>query len=372
MSTNTSPVQTFTFQTEYIPPQQIWYPSVTIQTIFPTECIGDSLAKINSNFTQLQTAGYNSFTALASAVSAISEILPLRGPQGLQGVQGPRGLPGTPGATIVGPRGPQGPIGKVSLKTENDVIGEWGVVAFQDPFLTSQDPRNPDILNVSLRETFVVRGKDGETGIQGEMGPPGPPGPQGPQGEPGNVVIKHNNAALGSTASNSVQALNFLEPFGVKVRGSEATVTVRELFNWGDQTTNDVVHPININALKSRVCFVDGSFDLLASSSASAFVLGKHFGLKIKGNELTPLKDCLSIGESMTFTIYKLNNATNWSLNYVQLDDYVIPFKSIKWQGGINVNYANSLNRVDLTLFRLAEPWQAPYLTILGSITKFN
>lgn len=366
MSNTTSPFQTFTVQTEYNPPQQIWYPSVTIQTIFPTECIGDSLAKINSNFSQLQNAGYNSFTSLACAVSAIAEILPLRGPQGLQGPQGPRGIPGIPGTSVTGPRGERGPVGKVTLQTEGGNVGEWGVLSFKDPFQTFQDPGNPDVLNVTLKETFVVRGLDGATGARGEAGPAGPTGPQGPKGDAGNIVIKHNGASLSNSIANSVQSLNFMEPFSIKVKGSEANLTVKELFVTGDPTTNDVVHPIIINALKSRVCFIDGN-DVTGS-----FVLGKNFGLKIRGNDITSLMDTLIPGESMTFTVYKLNNATNWSLNYVQLDNYVFPFKNIKWQGGINVSYVNCLNSVQLTVFRYGEDWEFPSLRILGSITKFN
>lgn len=223
----------YTINVANIPPINLKLPTMVVSNIFPYEAIGDSLGKINSNFAQLLTGTTNTFVSLACAVSALAGVVQQPGPRGEQGPQGLKGDPGLKGDR--GAEGPQGIPGKVTFTGPNGLPREWDSITFKDPFVVTSDTANSNIMNVSLRDSFIVQGKQGERGEpgpQGIKGEKGDPGAQGAPGAPGGIKVNNN----------SVLQVNFDEnAFGVNSNGLLASIAPK----------NEVIYITDYNATVS-------------------------------------------------------------------------------------------------------------------------
>lgn len=148
------------------------------------------------------------------------------GPQGSVGQTGATGPAGPQGAT--GPTGPQGNVGQTGATGPTGPQGNVGVTGATGP-QGSTGPTGPQG-NVGVTGATGPQGSTGPTGPQGNVGvtgatgPIGQTGPTGPTGlrggveytfsttttdaDPGNGVIRYNNATIGSVTQLFIDNLD--------------------------------------------------------------------------------------------------------------------------------------------------------------------
>ena len=202
---------------KYADSQVLMYPEVVIYPIAGSECIGDSLIKINNNFEQLRNAGFLSWLNLAAAISALAGVVPTQGPMGLEGPQGPRGQKGDQGERgpqgFQGPMGPEGPAGEPGPSNgppgPQGPAGPPGITITPNFTVSAVQPLDPDDQPwVSVVGNYpdlvlkfgIPRGPKGETGSPGPAGERGIPGVAGVQGPAGIVENTTGGLSVGQDA----------------------------------------------------------------------------------------------------------------------------------------------------------------------------